>query len=358
MTAKYHINPRFRAFGKARLDVTLRARDEREWQQLWREPLNSFPFKFGSGWKFCFEYRVDDFAAEVGFYIDVLGFTVRAFSPHYAQFSSPGGELCISIVQAGEGEESTPPDTIRLQLHIRDLEKTCRELESRNVVYEKSLGIEQDAESTLAGFFRTPHGVRFDLWDQSAGLTSVIHDEDDEDEDYDYDDYDDEDEFDDPVDEDRIDEDRIDEDHNDEDSSDDDPIDDGQSLNLAELDEDEADRVLNELLGLTDDTQDHPDLDDDYSDEEEESDNDEYIEDKQDDAEGRSSSVSKDSTYSIPQNANWNASDRPNQRGVNTSGPPSQQSRGRPLNWPRDDDRRGTELTYGDIEEDPGYEPD
>jgi hypothetical protein len=354
MTAKYHINPRFRAYGKARLDVTLRARDEQEWQQMWRQPLNSFPFKFGTGWKFCFEYQVDDFAAEVGFYIDVLGFNVNAFSPHYAQFSSPGGELCISIVQAGEGEDSTPADTIRLQLQIRDIEKTSRELETRNVVYEKSLGIEHDAESTLAGFFRTPHGVRYDLWEQSSGSTSLI---DDEDEDYDYDDYEDEDEYDDTVDEDRI---------------DDDPFDGGQNLNLAEMDEDEADRVLNELLGLSDDSQsdldqdalDQTDLDDmddnedDYTDDAEESDNDDYIDDQSVDAERQASFISKGSKFSIHQNTNWNASDRPIQRGANMSQLPSQQSSSRPVNWPRDNDSRGPELTYGDIEEDLGYETD
>ncbi len=351
MTDTYHINPRFRAYGKARLDVTMRARDEKEWQQMWREPLNSFPFKFGSGWKFCFEYRVDDFAAEVGFYIDVLGFAVHAFSPHYAQFSSPGGELCISIVQASEGDESTPPDTIRLQLQIRDLERTSKELESRNITYEKSLGIEQDADSTLAGFFRTPHGVRYDLWDQSAGSSSVFEDEDD---DFDYDDYDDGD-YGDP----RLELEVEEKDDGEVDGRDD--SDDDLPLNLADLDEDEADRLLNELLGLSDESDDELDsVDDDveYSDDDDELDGDEHADSHTTDPDEQPSLPSKRSPYSIKQSPVRNAPDRPGQGRASMSHMPGTESRRGPTSWPRDDDRRGTELTYGDLEDDQGYEPD
>ncbi len=39
MPSNYHINPRIRAYGKARIDVTRRAKDEIEWQKLWREPV-------------------------------------------------------------------------------------------------------------------------------------------------------------------------------------------------------------------------------------------------------------------------------------------------------------------------------
>ena len=89
MSSKYHVNPRIRAYGKARIDVTLRATDEKEWQSMWRNPLNPFPFTWADDWAFCFEYQVDDFPAEVGFFIDILGFEVRAFSPSYAPQCCP-----------------------------------------------------------------------------------------------------------------------------------------------------------------------------------------------------------------------------------------------------------------------------
>lgn len=339
MTAKYHINPRFRAYGKARLDVTLRARDENEWQQMWREPMNNFPFKFGSGWKFCFEYRVEDFAAEVGFFIDVLGFTVRAFSPHYGQFSSPGGELCIGVLQAGDGEESTPPDSIRLQLQIRDLENTHRQLETRNVVFEKSFGMERDGESSLAGFFRTPHGVRIDLWEQPTTATyDTVDDADD------YNDYDDsdEDEFDDLSVDYRMLDNSSDDEPIDSETTEDDPLDDQLNLNIAELDEDEADRLIDELLGLTEETDTTNENLDGLSPD------DELIETE---LGGEGADEPDSEAIPRPKAMDWKPGGRSQPSIGRGSRLSAATSRNRNATWPKADDRRNGELSYEEIDD-------
>ena len=180
MATKYHINPRFRAYGKARIDVTQRAKNEQEWQNQWRDPLHKFPFSPGSGWRFCFEYKVDDYAAEVGFFIDVLGFPVRAFSPSYAQFTSPDGEICFSVLATGEGEESTPPDSIRLYLNVDNLSQASSELVSRGIAYEAITGEGKAGGGLQAGYFRSPHGVCIELWSESGIETESIDDEEDE----------------------------------------------------------------------------------------------------------------------------------------------------------------------------------
>jgi len=177
MATKYHINPRFRAYGKARIDVTRRARNEQEWQSQWREPMNAFPFSTGAGWQFCFEYRVDDFAAEVGFFIDVLGFPVRAFSPSYAQFISPGGEICFSVLATSEGEESTPPDSIRLSLNVHNFQQASEELIRRGIAYESIPGAELGGPVLQTGYFRSPHGVRIELWNEAGTNTRWQEDE-------------------------------------------------------------------------------------------------------------------------------------------------------------------------------------
>ena len=168
MASHYHVNPRIRAYGKARIDITRRARDEEEWQALWREPLNPLPFGFGNGWKFSFEYTVTDYAAEVGFFIDLLGFPIRAFSPVFAQFSVPGDEFGFSVIAAQEGQESTNPDTIRITLFVQDIQRAAEALESRGIAFEKSPAPVQEGSPIISGYFRSPHGVCIELIGESS----------------------------------------------------------------------------------------------------------------------------------------------------------------------------------------------
>jgi catechol 2,3-dioxygenase-like lactoylglutathione lyase family enzyme len=164
MAGIYRINPRFRAYGKARIDVTLRAKDEKEWQSMWKPPVHPYPFPPGEGWKFCIEYRVDDFAAEIGFFIDVLGFSVYSFSPSYAQFVSPDQGFLFGVSAIQEGEQSTLPDTLRLKLNVSDLLATVQELERRGIIFEQPPAPMQEGTRLQIAVFRTPHGIPIDLW--------------------------------------------------------------------------------------------------------------------------------------------------------------------------------------------------
>ena len=161
MDTVHRVDPRISAYGKARIEFTRRAQDENEWRSAWREPRYAFPFKFGNSWKQCITYQVADFAAEIGFFIDVLGFPVSAFSTQYAQFTSPGGDFYFGIT-AVEGYAGTPPESITLQFMLNDLTGAIRELEARGVEFEYKPG-PQDAIPALA-VLRTPHGVRLELW--------------------------------------------------------------------------------------------------------------------------------------------------------------------------------------------------
>ena len=162
MATPFRVDPRVRAYGKARIDITRRAQNEMEWQSLWREPRYSFPFTWGGGWKQCIQYTVDDFAAEIGFFIDVLGFPVSAFSPNYAQFTSPDQVFYFGVVAASEGALSTPPDSLRIQFMVKDLPDTIQELEQRGVTFERKPDA-KDAPPSIA-LLRSPHGVLIELW--------------------------------------------------------------------------------------------------------------------------------------------------------------------------------------------------
>lgn len=159
-----HINPRIRAYGKARIDIASRARSSADWERMWKKPVNPFPFAWDDLWKHCVEYRVDDFAAEVGFFIDVLGFPVNAFDPDYAMFTSPQGDFYFSVTPVREGEYSTPPESFRLQFLIRDIMQTAEELGRRGIVFESPPLPCTPGSNLYIGTFRSPHGIAIDLW--------------------------------------------------------------------------------------------------------------------------------------------------------------------------------------------------
>jgi len=162
--ATYYVNPRYRAYGKARIDIAKRLHNPEDWEHLWRAPLNKFPFKWGQCWKHCVEYQVDDFAAEVGFLIDILGLPVIAFDAAYAMFTSPAEEFTFAIIPTPEGQTSTLPETIRLQFMVADIFDTTEELQTRGVEFEQLPEPIGEDSSMFISSFRTPHGISIELW--------------------------------------------------------------------------------------------------------------------------------------------------------------------------------------------------
>lgn len=175
MATNYPINPRVRALGKARIDIAQRAQSPQDWQKLWKRPANTFPFAWGERWKHCVEYRVDDFAAEVGFFIDILGLPVNAFDPDYAMFTSPEGEFFFAVTPAPP-DASTPPDALRLQFMVADIFETADELENRGIAFEQPPQPVQPGAGLHIASFRTPHGICIDLWGEVKSLRPSLAD--------------------------------------------------------------------------------------------------------------------------------------------------------------------------------------
>jgi catechol 2,3-dioxygenase-like lactoylglutathione lyase family enzyme len=173
MATVFRVDPRIRAYGKARIDVTRRAKDEQEWQKLWKQPRYSFPFDWGNSWKHCIEYKVDDFAAEVGFFIDVLGLPVAAFSPSYAMFTSPEQDFFFSFSVVREGEMSTPPETLRMQFRVRDIQRTVEELEGRGIIFEGHPDDSNNQDPWMTSCFHSPHGISIELLEEPVSEAPV-----------------------------------------------------------------------------------------------------------------------------------------------------------------------------------------
>lgn len=164
---------RIRAFGKARLDIASRAHTPEDWQRLWKPPINPFPFTWGQHWRQCVEYRVSDFAAEVGFWIDVLGLPVNAFNTDYAMLTSPNHDFYFSVIAVPQPEHSTPPDAFRLQFMVQDIFATAQELSRRGIDFELEPQPVSEGSMQWAAAFRTPHGILVEIW----GLVEMISEE-------------------------------------------------------------------------------------------------------------------------------------------------------------------------------------
>lgn len=164
MSANYPINPRVRAYGKARLDLARRVQNGEDWNRIWRPPTHPYPFQLGGAWKQCIEYKVDDFAAEVGFLIDILGLEVNSLDPGYAQFTSPQRDFFFGVVETPPGYHSTPPDALRIQFMVDDIFNTTEELENRGIVFDVPPQPCQAGSALNIGSFHTPHGITIELW--------------------------------------------------------------------------------------------------------------------------------------------------------------------------------------------------
>ncbi len=165
MPDKNSLTEKCRSLGKNRIKVAEKAKTPEDWKQLWKDPEYDYPFKWGDCWKQCIEYFVDDFVSEVGFFIDILGFPPNAFDKCYAMFSSPDRAFYFSIACSTTENKTTPPDSIRIQFMIEDIIGTAKELEARGIIFErKPEPFEDEASPMYTGYFRSPNGVRIDLW--------------------------------------------------------------------------------------------------------------------------------------------------------------------------------------------------
>ena len=155
---------RLHELGEARLKVAETAKTPEQLKELWKEPANAYPFKWGECWKQCTQYCVKDFAAEVGFFIDVLGFPTNAFGPDYAMFTSPEKDFFFAIVPANDENTCTAPESITLGFMIQDLPRVAKELESRGVEFSKPVKPCAEGAALHSGSFRTPNGVEVTIW--------------------------------------------------------------------------------------------------------------------------------------------------------------------------------------------------
>ena len=124
---------RCRELGKKRIEVSVNSSSAEDLESNWEPPINNYFLKFGNWWKMTIEYCVSDFEAEVGFYTDILGFSVNALSPAYAMFTNSEKDFHISFTSETNGRKSTPNNAIVIEFMVDDILKHADEYKSRGI---------------------------------------------------------------------------------------------------------------------------------------------------------------------------------------------------------------------------------
>jgi len=156
-----------RAFGKNRLELSSKMKTPDDWKEKWPDSENDYIYKLGPCWTHMIEYYVDDFEAEVGFMIDVMGFKtfIVDTNERVCIVTNPGHNFYFSFYEASkQGKEPTPKDALKLSLMVEDIEEVGKKLESREIQFCDKLHPSMEGSPMLRGFIRTPAGIPIEFW--------------------------------------------------------------------------------------------------------------------------------------------------------------------------------------------------
>jgi hypothetical protein len=152
-----------RDYGKKRLEIPAKAKSMEDWQAMWYDPIHPYTFKWGTCWKGQIQYSVDDYVAEVGFWLDVLGLDCNVLGADFAMVNTPDEVFAFSFAPAVQNV-STPPSAIKIEFMLEAILDTAKQLESRGIVFDVPVHEDGEGSSLYTGTLRTPHGIAVNLW--------------------------------------------------------------------------------------------------------------------------------------------------------------------------------------------------
>jgi hypothetical protein len=149
-----------RALGQRRLDALARIESREDWQKLWPRPRHAYPFTWGDCWKAVAEFAVADYAAELGFHLDIMGMRVNATWPDHAMIMSPEGDYAFTIHRAKRTVSG-----LNLQFMLGNIRAATTALKRRGVTVVQDLTAEWGEQSPMRTFrMKTPNGILITLW--------------------------------------------------------------------------------------------------------------------------------------------------------------------------------------------------
>ncbi len=147
-------------YGMRRLDVLKRITSRDDWMKLWPKARHSYPFVWGDCWKAVAEFGVKDYAAELGFYLDILGMKVNATWPDHAMIMSPEGDYTFTIYRA-----KRTATELNLQFMIGNIQQAVAKLKRRGVTVVQDLNADWGEQNPMRTFkLKSPSGMVITLW--------------------------------------------------------------------------------------------------------------------------------------------------------------------------------------------------
>jgi len=159
--------------GQQRLAAAASAKTQEDWSKLEASLPYQFPFDWGNCWRQSTEYRVRDFAVEVGFYTDVLGFSIVLLSDTYAMFTSPDNAFNVAFVPVEPGTE-TPPHALAIEFMVNSIAETVQKLQHRGVSFESLPSPPTSHPILTTAVFRTPNAIQIRLWSVVSPTTEAV----------------------------------------------------------------------------------------------------------------------------------------------------------------------------------------
>jgi catechol 2,3-dioxygenase-like lactoylglutathione lyase family enzyme len=157
-------NSRLREVGEQLIEMSRNASTQEDWQKIWAMAKPDISFEWGPCWKQSAEYRVDDFAAEVGFYFNVIGLSLFTLNPDAVMFTSPDKAFLLAVAPATDEEPAVHPNSFRVEFMVDDINATVKELESRGLGFDEVARPWGDSNPMQVARFRTPNGIGVTLW--------------------------------------------------------------------------------------------------------------------------------------------------------------------------------------------------
>lgn len=125
----------------------------------------ALPWQFaGTVFRCAWEYPVHDFEAEVGFYLDVLGFSTIALDSEYALFTTPGQDLTFACRR---DEHASRDYTGHILCFMtKDIGRFAEALEMRIGAGAVTRVTGSPVQTVLR--MKSPAGLQVDIWEDPS----------------------------------------------------------------------------------------------------------------------------------------------------------------------------------------------
>ncbi len=127
-----------------------------------------FPIEFCNDlsrcWDVNFEYYVEDFLSEVGFFTDMMGLQIKGFDEEYIMFKSPGDEFFFGFWASDDKVPATPKGALRMMFWVKNPVEVAKTLTERGIEFIDEIKPVQDGATFHQGKIISPNGVVIQIW--------------------------------------------------------------------------------------------------------------------------------------------------------------------------------------------------